>query len=1140
MKDFVHLHVHTEYSLLDGANKIDKLINQAVKLNMRSLAITDHGNLFGMIDFYDLAIKNGINPIIGEEFYLAKKHRTDKEKGNYHLVLLAKNQKGLSNLIKLSSIAFLEGFRYKPRIDLEVLKIYSEGLIGLSACRAGEIQKAIIENKDSDIDEFVEKYLDIFGQENFYLEMMRVGMEDDEIIIAKQKEIAKKFGIGYVATNDAHYLTRDDSIVHDVLLCIQTGSTLEDEDRWRFSSNEFYLKSKEEMNELFKDMPEALENTVKIAEMCNVKIDTTGKNIRMPKVEFDNRFQNDYDYFEYLAEKGLEKRFGKDISKEIKERYDFELKVIKEMNFAGYFIIIYNLVQMAKDNNISVGPGRGSAPGSLILYLLGITEINPLEYGLYFERFLNPQRVSMPDVDIDIADKDRDKLIDLLIDKYGKDNVAQIAAFGKLKSRQVFTDVARAFSMPPSEVKKITKTIPQNFALKDAYEESNEFKKVIDTNPRYKKIYEISLSLENNTRQLSKHAAGIVITPGPLMNFVPVCKAGENEKTSVTQFEKNALEKIGLVKIDVLGLRTLSVIDNILKLLKEKNIDIKLNEIELNDEKTFQLIKEANTIGVFQLESNGMRGFIRRYEPENFNDIIKIISFYRPGPMAGDQMSGIVKRKNGKEKIEYDHPILESILKDTYGYIIYQEQVMQIANKLAGFTFAEADILRKAMSKKKIDLMNKYREKFVEGARKKKIEPKIAEMIYEKISEFAKYGFNKSHGTAYAFLSYYTAYLKAHYPLEFMAATINSYMGNIKDIVKYIEEVKNMNIPILPPDINKSDYYVTVEEDALRLGLGIIKNVGESAVRNIIINRKEGEYENIYDFLERVDNNTVNKKAMESLIKAGAFDSFKMERGALYESLSDLTNKVSISKKDKEKGLINLFEETESDDWKELIKTSNVWDKETKLNYEFEVLEFFISGHPLDKYRNLYESFISHKLDEFEDLEGEVSVRMIGIISNASRQKSRRGNQYANFRLFTIEGYIEAKAFQNVLEKYGDLIKNDKIVLIEGKTVRKDEKDKPQIIAELVIPIEKISDYIYALEMNIEENKIDDIFIEELENILSSYSGKNYFLMNIKGRDSTVRIKSKKFLISANNTVFKKLQEIAGDGNLKYRFKKFR
>ncbi len=1143
MNNFTHLHVHTEYSLLDGVNNIRKLITLASDLNMKSLAITDHGNLYGAIEFYEQAVKHGIKPIIGEEFYLSPFPLDDTDKNkqkvkNYHLVLLAKNEIGLKNLYKLSSEAFIKGFHYRPRIDKNLLEKNSEGLICLSACRGGEVQRLILDNDYNGAKKAAEYYRDLFGKDNYFLELMRIGLSDDNKIIEEQVKIAEELGIEYVATNDVHYLTKDDSIVHEVLLCVQTGRTMSDEDRWKFPTQEFYLKSHEEMKELFSDLPKAIENSVKIADMCNIIIDISGKNFKMPRVDIDPAFNNENEFLEHIASKGLKSKFGDNPSKEIMKRYKYELSVIQKMNYAGYFIIIHDLIDMAKKHHISIGPGRGSAAGSLILYLLDITQVNPLEYGLFFERFLNPERISMPDVDIDVSDKDRDKLLDLLSEKYNPDNVSLIATFGTLKTRQVFTDVARVFEVEPSEVKKLTKRMPENTSLKDVIEESEEFKKLYKENSVYNKIINIALQLENNVRHVSKHAAGVVITPGPTTDYAPVWRPYD-EKLSITQFEKDALEKIGLVKMDLLGLRTLSVIDNTVNLLKKKNIDVNIQALEFNDEKTFKLIKEAKTAGVFQLESTGMRSFIRRYMPDDFDDIIKIISFYRPGPMAGDQMSQIVKKKNNKEPVTYDHPILEKTLKETFGHIIYQEQVMAIANEMAGFSFAKADILRKAMSKKKHDLMNKYEKEFVDGAGKKNIKKQDALAIFEKIAKFAEYGFNKSHGTAYAFLSYQTAYLKAHYPHEFMASTINSYLGTIKKVVKYIEETKAMNIPIKQPDINKSDFEVIPEDEALRLGLGIIKNVGQNAVINIIESRSDGQYTSFYDFLLKVDLRTVNKKSIESLIKSGAFDSLGIERYILWENLSEIMNRAESEKKKKENGMISLFGEAEADDWETALKVDNKWDKEQLLNYEFEVLEFFISGHPLEKYKEIYHSVVSHTLDDFNDLDADSKIVMIGIVNNIQKKKARRGGNYALFRLFTMEGYISCTIFNETLDKYSDILLKDNALIIIGKTAKDDDKSLPKIIVEKMLPLIDIKQYISGINISMDINTLNDEMISDLVDFSSDNIGKNEIHFSVSDGNNELQAVSKKYHIALNRQNYKKLEDIFGEGNIKYIFKQF-
>ncbi|MEO0234646.1 MAG: DNA polymerase III subunit alpha [candidate division WOR-3 bacterium] len=1148
MKDFVHLHLHTEYSLLDGAINLDKLIKRALELDYSSLAITDHGNLFGIIEFYDKCVKNGIKPIIGQEFYIVKDLEKDKSENikdddkNFHLLILAENDAGYKNLIKLSSEAYIKGFRYKPRIDYNLLKKHSKGLIGLSACRKGEVQHYILENRFEDALDAAKRYIDFFGKDNFFLELMRVGMVDDQLIIEKQLEISEKLGIGYVATNDVHYLNEEDYEIHDVLLCLQTGTVLSDERRLKFSSKEFYLKSKEQMNTLFKDLPRALENSVKIAERCNVSIDTTGKNFKMPKISIPDEFENEKNYLEFLVNQGLEKKFKGNPPKEVLDRVKFEMDVIERMNYSGYFIIIYNLVKKARENNIPVGPGRGSAAGSLVLYLLDVTKVNPLDYGLYFERFLNPDRVSMPDVDIDISDKDRDKLINLLIEEYGNENVAQIAAFNNLKSRQVFTDVARVFGLPPSEVKNITKKLPPDISLEEGKNEITNWKELTGGKEEYEKVLNLAIGLEKNKRHVSKHAAGIVITPGPVTDFVPVWKQSSDDNGIVTQFEKNCIEKIGLVKIDVLGLTTLSVIEFTLDLLKEKNISIDLYSLPLDDKKTYELLQSGKTIGVFQLESAGMRDLLKRYKPTEFNDIINIIAFYRPGPLGPEQKESIIKRKNKKEEITYKHPKLEPILKETFGHPLFQEQVMQMANMLGGFTFAEADTLRKAMGKKDPTIMDRYTKRFVDGAVKQGIPEELAYEIFEIMAKFAGYGFNKSHATVYGLLSYFTAYLKAHYPVEYMCSVINSYISNIKDIVFYISEVKDMGIPILPPDINSSDFYVKVENDSLRLGMGVIKNVGENAVREIVNSRNEGKFKDFMDFLLRVNTTTVNQKAIESLIKAGVFDSLKISRDTLFENLSHLLNLAQSKKKEEDSGMMSLFasavDPSFDNDWKKKLVNQKKWDKETTLMFEREVLGFYLSGHPIEKEREIYRSIVSASNEDVKDMQNDTFVTLMGIVTDFSKKKAKSGVYYANFKIFTLEGYLDCMIFSNKLEEYSKILFDDQQVIIEGRVSKSDKDIEVKIVVEKVYTLNQIKEMIDGIEISLPSDSYKNGEFDELENVLKNFKGEKNLYFKVYDSEQSLMIRSKKYKINPTTQLFLKIQDIFDVDSVKYRFRR--
>ncbi len=1144
MKDFVHLHLHTEYSLLDGAINIDKLIKKAVEYDFKSLAITDHGNLFGIIEFYDRCIKNGIKPLIGEEFYIVRDLGKNEPNNdiNYHIILIAENEAGYKNLIKLSSEAYLKGFRYKPRIDYKLLKKYSKGIIGLSACRKGEVQYHIVENRFDDALRSAENYIDILGENNFFLELMRVNMADDNYIIDNQLKIAEKLKIGYVATNDVHYLEEDDFEIHDVLLCLQTGTQISDEKRLKFSSNEFYLKSKEKMMELFKDLPEAIDNTVVIANRCNLFIDTSGKNIKMPRIDIPPEFENEKIYLEFLVNEGLKKHFKDNITTKIQERINFELKVIDRMNYAGYFIIIYNLVKKARENNIPVGPGRGSAAGSLVLYLLDVTRVNPLEYDLYFERFLNPDRISMPDVDIDISDKDREKLINILVEEYGTDNVAQIAAFNNLKSRQVFTDVSRVFGLAPGEVKNITKRLPADLSLEEGVKELTNWKEIIGGNKIYEKVLKLSIGLEKNKRHVSKHAAGIVITPGPVTDFVPVWKQSSDEKVIITQFEKNSIEKIGLIKIDVLGLTTLTVIQYTLDLLKEKGNNIDLYSLPLDDNQTYELLQSGKTTGIFQLESSGMKDLLKKYKPTHFKDIINIIAFYRPGPLGPEQKESIIKRKNGKEEVTYKHPLLKDILKDTYGHTLFQEQVMQMAHVIGGFTFAEADTLRKAMSKKDASIMDSYTKKFIDGAKKHKIDENLAYEIFDTMAKFAGYGFNKSHATVYALLAYFTAYLKSHYPIEYMCSLINSYINDIKDIVFYISEVKDMGIPILPPDINRSDFLIKVENDSLRLGIGVIKNVGENVVGEILTVRKEGLFEGFMDFLLRVNLSVVNQKAIESLIKAGVFDSLGCERDRLFENLQHLLSMASTKKKERENGIINLFDSDtvidKKDEWKKMLVNDKKWDKEKILVFEREVLGFYLSGHPLEKEREIYRSIVSLSNEELKELSNDSEVVLMGIITDLSKKKAKSGSYFASFKIFTLEGYVDCMIFSNKLEEYSKILENDRKVVINGRVRKTDRDSEEKIFVEKIYTVEQIKDMIDGIEISLKLDSYNNGEFEELENILQNFKGEKNLYFRLYDDTQDIKIRSRKYNINPSLQLFFKIQTIFEQENVKFIFRR--
>ncbi|MDP6388166.1 MAG: DNA polymerase III subunit alpha, partial [Candidatus Pacebacteria bacterium] len=912
----------------DGALRLEQLFERAEKYKMPAIAMTDHGNMFGAVDFYMQAMKHGIKPIIGCEMYIAPKSRFEKTSmpgihdTSYHLILLARNSEGYKNLSKLSTMGYFEGFYYKPRIDKELLEQHSEGLIALSSCLKGELSRLLNFGKQEEAIEVASFYKEVMGEENYYIEIQDQGIEGQKEITKGLIEIGKKLSIPIVATNDCHYLEQKDARAHEILLCIQTGKTLLDQKRMKFSGDQFYFKSAEEMKILFKELPQAISNTIKIAEHCNLNMDFSKNRLPHYDVPHDSTLVS---FFDKLTRHGLEKRFQKKQlilaadakSKEeadaavsiYKDRLDVELRTIEKMNFSSYFLIVWDFIDYSKKHNIPVGPGRGSAAGSLVAYCLGITDIDPIKYGLLFERFLNPERVSMPDIDIDFCMSKRGKVIDYVTNKYGKDNVSQMITFGSMKAKAVVRDVGRVFDMPYGEVDKIAKLIPNrlNIKLNEAIEEEPKLKELQAKNDQVKEMLNIALTLEGLPRHASTHAAGVVISPKPLTEFLPLYK-GTNDEV-ITQFAMGNIEKLGLLKMDFLGLKTLTVIDMTLKKIKKiSGKELALSSVPLNDEKTFKQLSGAKTLGVFQLESRGMRDLLRKMKPTTFEDVVALLALYRPGPLNSGMVDDYIKRKHGTIPEKYDLPQLKSVLHETHGVILYQEQVMKLASVLAGFSLGGADILRRAMGKKKPEVMIELREKFIAGALKKKIPKEKAEKIFGLIEHFAGYGFNKSHSAAYAMIAYQTAYLKAHYPVEFLASLLTCDMDNTDKVILYINECREMGVQVLAADVNESFKDFTVIKNNIRFGLAAVKNVGQNAIESILKAReKEGRFSSVYEFCQRVDQRLVNKRVIESLIKCGAFDSTGEKRWEVMDGLPRFMELAQRIQKDRERGQIGLF-----------------------------------------------------------------------------------------------------------------------------------------------------------------------------------------------------------------------------------------
>jgi DNA polymerase-3 subunit alpha len=1138
--DFVHLHVHTGYSLLDGMCRISDLVKKAKEFKMPALAITDHGNMFGAIEFYNAAISEGIKPIIGSEMYLAPGSRKDKkiERGEanyYHMTLLCKNEKGYRNLMKLSSIGYLEGFYYRPRIDKEILREYSEGLIALSGCLKGEISQKILQDNEEEAARTAAYFEAIFGKGNFYLELMDFSLPEQKKVNEAMIRISKEMDIPWVVTNDVHYIQKEHSVAHDALLCIQTGSLLQEEKRLRFSTDEFYFKSPQEMKKIFNDYPESWKNTIEITEKCNLQLEF-GKfhlpHFPVPEGETLDSCLNKFCY------EGLKRKLP-DADEEIKERLEHELAVIKNMGFSGYFLIVHDFINFAHSEKIAVGPGRGSTAGSLVAFCLGITEINPLKYGLFFERFLNPGRKKMPDIDIDFSDTRRNEVINYVTNKYGKDKVTQIITFGTMAARAVIRDVGRVLDMPYAEVDQIAKRIPLlgHFTLSEAVKKDSELKNFQD---KYPALFEISKTLEGLPRHASTHAAGVVIAQEPLTEYTPLYQVSEGEV--LTQYSMDILDKIGLLKMDLLGLKTLSLLDNTVEIIKlTKGKDIDLVNLPLDDVPTYKLLRAAKTIGIFQLESEGMRELIKKMRPDSFKDLIALLALYRPGPLGGGQVDLFVKRKSGKEAIDYPHLSLKPILEETYGIILYQEQVMQIASEIANFSLADADDLRAAMGKKIPEVMDEKRAQFVKGAKKNGITESKANKIFDYMAYFAGYGFNKAHSTAYAFVSYRTAYLKANFLLEFMAALLNSERANRDKMAIIMNECSEMNIKVSPPDINESSINFTVVEDSVRFGLLAVKNVGEQAVQEIITTREEkGKFISMIDFLERMESRKVTKKVIESLIKCGAFDCLDKNRAYLISILEKGIN----TRYGKKEGQIALFSAPVHEKSDEDYKVPQ-WSKSEILQFEKELLGFYLTGHPLTKYEEALKKCTSGDTLSLSKLNGSKTVKIAGIISNIKKKFTKKeGKRMAIFKLEDLKGSIEVILFPDAFEKEKDNIVNGAEVIVEGrleangdasKIIASSLKSIPEVINKLQTgsQLSQPAKLKQSLHIYIDQSQANENVLDNLKNILRISRGESKVYFHIrKDSEETVLLAGNFTKVNPEKLLLDKIEEIFGKGTV--------
>ncbi len=1105
---------------------------------MPAVAMTDHGNMFGAIEFYQACMQHGVKPIIGCEIYIAPKDRFDKtiysggETSN-HLILLAKDETGYRNLMKLVSIGYLEGFYYKPRIDKKCLAEHSEGLIGLTACLKGEFARLALDNKEDKIKESAGQYQDILGRDNFYFEIQNNLIPEQGKVSKALIRSGKALGIEVVATNDVHYLTKDSARAHEALLCIQTQTTLDDPNRMRLQTDEFYLKSAEEMKALFREAPKAIQNTIDITEKCNLELDFSKTFLpHYVAPEGTTREQ----YMRDLCEEGLKKRYS-NITQEVRDRLAREIGVINKSGYTSYFLITRDFVHYAKEKGIAVGPGRGSAAGSIVSYCLGITDIDPLRYNLLFERFLNEERVTMPDIDIDFCYERRGEVIDYVIQKYGQDNVAQIITFGTMAARGVLRDVGRVMNIPYGEVDKIAKLVPMdpNMTLDLALSQEPDLKELYKQDERIKELIDTSRHLEGLTRHASTHAAGVVISEDRLENHVPLFKTSDGQIS--TGYAMTSLEKIGLLKMDFLGLRTLTVIQEAIKIVNRVNkMELDVDDISIDDLKTYRFLGRAQTMGIFQLESSGMRDLLKKLKPERFEDIVALLALYRPGPIGSGMLDDFMKRKHGEVDVRYDHPLLETILKQTYGIIVYQEQVMMIVSSLAGFSLAQADLLRRAIGKKTPEIMDQQRKLFIDGAAKNKIDKRIAEKIFNLIEHFAGYGFNKSHSAAYAMISYRTAFLKANHPVEFMTALLTSEKDNTDKIVEYINEAESMHIKILPPDVNESfANFTMIGRDAIRFGLGAVKNVGQGAIESIIETRKkQGPFRSLSEFCERTNSRLVNKKVIESLIKCGAFDSLGLRRSQMMAMLAKVMDAANAIQKEKSIGQMLLFDNQniggdEAPDIKE-------WPEGQLLHFEKEMLGFYITGHPLAKYENMLNEYSTANSTRLKNLKDGTKVWFGGIISKIKSTITKRtGEKMAIMLVEDLEGKTEVLVFPASYKKVSKYIRPNFAVFISGRLDLRE--DRPKIIVEDIIPIEEARlRFTKAISINLISLGMEDETLARLKSVFEKHRGNTPVYLNVSTKkNGSYRIEiDKKLFVNPTDDMLAELEEFVGRDHIHF------
>ena len=1155
MSQFVHLHLHTDYSLLDGACDVEKLCEHVQKLGMPAVAMTDHGNIFGAVHFVNAAHKHGVKPIVGCELYVCKKddhriERTPPDGDTYnHLLVLAENEEGYRNLVKITSEASLHGFYYKPRISKKFLADHSRGLIGLSGCLKGEVAERLMESNYDAARAAAGTFADIFGKKNFYLEIQDQGLEMEHRIHPGLFKLEKDLGLPLVATNDSHYLCEDDAHAQDVMVCIQTGKSIRDTVRMKFEGTQFFVKNHDEMYRVFKDSPEVLTRTLDIAERCSLRLEKVATPF--PQFEVPAGYTID-SYFVHVGREGFARRMDalrplhdqgklKHPLSDYEQRLERELAIIQQMKFPGYFLIVWDFIRYAKERGIPVGPGRGSAAGSLVSYALGITDIDPLQHELLFERFLNPERVSMPDIDIDFCMNRRGEVIDYVTQKYGRDNVAQIITFGTMAAKAAIKDVGRAMDIPYADVDRIAKMVPTtlNITLDEAIEESPQLKEAYEKDSQIQELLDTARKLEGLVRNSGVHAAGVVISPKPLTDLVPLHRTKNDE--IVTAYDMVAIEKMGLLKMDFLGLTTLTILTDTVKLIEQtRGTQLALETIPLEDSETYEKVfHKGLTSGVFQFESHGMRDVLRRYQPNSIEHLTALNALYRPGPMA--MIDDFIERKQGRRKIEYELPELKEILEETLGVFVYQEQVMQAANTLAGYSLGEADLLRRAMGKKKAEEMAAQRQRFVEGAAQRKFPAKKIERIFDLMAQFAGYGFNKSHSAAYALLAYHTAYLKTHYPIEFMAALLTSVTGSTDDVVKYINECREMGIAVEAPDINVSDANFTPHGESIRFGLAAVKNVGGNAIESIVAARKKlGRFKSIFEFCENVDLRLLNKRVLESLIKSGAMDSLG-RRAQLMAVLDKAMEQAQKTQRDAEfgqHGLFGVFQQEEAAAQGDGLPNTPDWDEHTRLTAEKEILGFFISGHPLDKYRDKLLDLHALNTQEIAAMERSTgkdeTITTAGMINNLRVLKSKRGDFYAQASLEDMSGTIEMIVFPEAYKRIGERVKLEVPVLVRAG-VRIEEGANPKITAAEIMPLEDAKVPLpRAIRIRIPLETSAETTVDDLHNLLCERKGEAKVLFDVERQgDFMVVMEAEGYNVLPDRNFIARVEQLCGRGSVR-------